>query len=53
MWPYETVWSGFGRGYLYIPLVLPMAGLWWLWQNRPWRADATGEVTSRARPRGR
>lgn len=51
--PDETVWSGFGRGYLYIPLVLPMAGLWWLWQTRPWRADATGEVNSRARPRGR
>lgn len=34
--PEDTVWSGFGRGYLYIPLVLPVAGLWWLWQTRPW-----------------
>lgn len=25
--PDETVWSGFGRGYLYIPLVLPVLGL--------------------------
>ena len=25
--PDETVWSGYGRGYLYIPLVLPVLGL--------------------------
>lgn len=25
--PDETVWSGYGRGYLYIPLVLPILGL--------------------------
>ena len=28
--PDETVWSGYGRGYLYIPLVLPVLGLLWL-----------------------
>jgi hypothetical protein len=28
--PDETVWSGFGRGYLFIPLVLPVLGLMWL-----------------------
>ena len=28
--PRATVWSAFGRGYLFIPLVLPMVGLWWL-----------------------
>lgn len=33
--PDATVWSGFGRGYLYIPLVLPLLGLWWLWSTRP------------------
>jgi len=33
-----TVWSGFGQGYGYIPLVLPFVGLWWLWRTRP-RAD--------------
>lgn len=33
--PDATVWSGFGRGYLYIPLVLPVIGLWWLWSTRP------------------
>ena len=25
--PDETVWSGYGRGYLYVPLVLPVLGL--------------------------
>ena len=28
--PSDTVWSGFGAGYLYIPLALPVVGLWWL-----------------------
>lgn len=28
--PDETVWSGFGRGYVFIPLVLPVLGLLWL-----------------------
>ncbi len=28
--PDETVWSGYGRGYLFIPLVLPVVGLLWL-----------------------
>ena len=30
LFPNDTVWSGFGAGYLYIPLVLPIVGLWWL-----------------------
>lgn len=25
-----TVWSGYGFGYFWIPLVLPFVGLWWL-----------------------
>jgi len=28
--PRATVWSDFGRGYLFIPLVLPPVALWWL-----------------------
>ena len=28
--PDETVWSGYGRGYGYVPLVLPVLGLLWL-----------------------
>lgn len=32
--PRATVWSAFGRGYLFIPLVLPVIGLWWLRRSR-------------------
>ena len=30
-----TVWSGYGYGYFWIPLVLPFVGLWWLITHRP------------------
>ncbi len=30
LFPDQTVWSQFGMGYLFIPLVLPVLGLWWL-----------------------
>lgn len=33
-----SVWSHFGAGYGYIPLVLPMIGLWWLKKTRPGKA---------------
>lgn len=29
-YPEKTVWSQFGAGYSYVPLVLPLVGLWWL-----------------------
>lgn len=28
--PDATVWSGFGAGYVWVPLVLPVLGMWWL-----------------------
>lgn len=28
--PDQTVWSDYGMGYVFIPLVLPVVGLWWL-----------------------
>jgi hypothetical protein len=28
--PRATVWSGYGSGYGFVPLVLPVVGLWWL-----------------------
>lgn len=31
--PRATVWSGFGAGYGWVPLVLPFLGLWWLWRT--------------------
>ena len=33
--PRATVWSGYGSGYGYVPLVLPVLGLLWLWRTRP------------------
>lgn len=30
-----TVWSVYGMGYLFVPLVLPVLGLWWLATHRP------------------
>jgi hypothetical protein len=33
--PDATVWSNFGSGYGYVPLVLPFVGLWWIWRHRP------------------
>lgn len=36
--PHETVWSLFGRGYAFIPLLLPILGLVWLYRRRPGRA---------------
>ncbi|MEU4559642.1 hypothetical protein AB0F72_14755 [Actinoplanes sp. NPDC023936] len=33
--PDDTVWSHFGSGYGYVPLVLPFVGLWWIWRHRP------------------
>lgn len=29
-----TVWSRFGQGYGYVPLVLPVVGLWWIFRSR-------------------
>lgn len=41
MFPDATVWSSYGLGYLLIPLVLPVAGLWWLLSPRGARAGQT------------
>ena len=30
-----SVWSHYGNGYGYVPLVLPIVGLWWLWRLGP------------------
>jgi len=41
--PDATVWTGFGSGYGFVPLVLPFVGLWWLWHTR-------GEPAAAAHP---
>lgn len=47
MFPDSTVWSGYGIGYLLVPLVLPAAGLWWLLSARGARAQDGAEVAAR------
>jgi len=32
--PEPTVWSDFGVGYGFVPVVLPVLGLLWLWRRR-------------------
>lgn len=32
--PQDTVWSRFGSGYGYFPVLLPVLGLMWLWYSR-------------------
>ncbi len=34
-----SVWSDYGNGYGYVPLVLPFVGLWWLWRLGRRRSD--------------
>lgn len=39
--PDATVWSAFGQGYGYVPLVLPVVGLWWILRVRAAGSHAT------------
>lgn len=44
-----TVWSGYGFGYVWVPLILPFVGLWWLVTHRggaPVPAEETAEPRS-------
>jgi len=34
LFPRDTVWSHFGAGYLWVPLALPIIGIWWLVKGR-------------------
>ncbi|GAA4899048.1 hypothetical protein LX16_0832 [Stackebrandtia albiflava] len=33
LFPEATVWSRFGSGYFFVPSVLPVLGLWWLFRG--------------------
>jgi hypothetical protein len=41
--PDATVWSDYGRGYLFVPAVLPLLGLWWLRTTREPTSESTVE----------
>ena len=46
LFPEATVWSTFGMGYLFVPLVLPFLGLWWLITHPPAHAGQETEAAS-------
>ncbi len=43
LFPDRTVWSHFGQGYGFVPLVLPVLGLLWLRRHRPGPGGPEGE----------
>ncbi len=43
LFAHDTVWSYYGRGYVWIPLVLPVLGLWWLTTHKPAPVAASRE----------
>ena len=49
LFPEATVWSFYGMGYVFVPLVLPFLGMWWLVKHPPLddgarSTDAAGTV---------
>jgi hypothetical protein len=47
----ETVWTGFGSGYGYLPLVLPLCGLAWLFaaqrsSQNSWPTESSSKMSS-------
>ena len=47
LFAHPTVWSWFGLGYLFVPLVLPFFGLWWLITHRPVEPSRATDAASR------
>lgn len=46
LFAHPTVWSGFGSGYIFVPLALPFFGLWWLVKHPPIDAHATADAVA-------
>jgi hypothetical protein len=42
--PDKTVWSHFGQGYGFVPLLLPLVGLWWIRRTARASAASAAEV---------
>lgn len=47
--PKATVWSTFGSGYGYVPLVLPIIGLWWLYRHRESKVSSADSTDTAAK----
>lgn len=46
LFPDDTIWSYYGLGYAFAPLVLPIAGLWWLRKHHRTAVDADAAATT-------
>lgn len=46
LFAHPTVWSWFGMGYVFVPLVLPFFGLWWLVRHPPVPESATEDAAA-------
>ncbi|MDX2377397.1 hypothetical protein M4I32_11360 [Microbacterium sp. LRZ72] len=44
LFQHPSVWSVYGYGYLFIPLVLPFFGIWWLVAHRPRPTEAAASA---------
>ena len=50
--PDKTVWSHYGQGYGFLPLVLPFLGLWWLLHPGARAARSAGDEQTSCPPPG-
>lgn len=41
LFQHASVWSTFGAGYGYVPAVLPILGMFWMWRSSPARIAHT------------
>jgi len=48
LFEHPTVWSWFGMGYLFVPLVLPFFGIWWLIAHPPAASGSTTDAATAA-----
>ena len=48
LFPDDTIWSYYGLGYAFAPLVLPIAGLWWLRKHHRAAVTETSPSTATA-----
>lgn len=46
LFAHDSVWSYYGRGYVWIPLVLPILGLWWLITHKPAKVESKVAVAA-------
>ena len=46
LFQHKTVWSVFGQGYGFVPLVLPLLGMWWLARHPVSTDDSRGKMGS-------